>query len=357
MTTTATTTKTGRMDTTAETNAATLAEPRRSETTARAVEFVAAHKPEAEALGRRLAESVGDPEGFAQALAAGFADLADPQYLEGTRRIAPGIGPVVGVRWPLTAAVERAFRDATRKSGSSGFLEVATRLFAEPRLEPRWFAFGLLDRILPNDAERAWQLLRRAAREAGDWITVDTLAHPMGRGIILEPYRWAELDGLVFSPSRWERRLVGSTVATLPFVDRRAGRTAEVVGHGLDLIGELIGDAEPDVQKALAWALRSLTIVDREAVLVFVDQQAHEAAAAGDGNRAWVLRDTLAKLPPDAAERFRSRLDGIRRRSSGPSTSRAAATAARFAGTAGLPSPAAHRERFPDLATRGDIRP
>ena len=334
-----------------------IAQPARSATTARAVEFVAAHKPGAESLGRSLAEWVGDPDAFAQALTAGFAGLADPEYLEGTRRVAPGIGSIYGVRWPLTAAVERGFREATRKGGTTGFLEVAARLFAETRLEPRWFAFGLLDRILANDTERAWQLLRRAAREASDWITVDSLAHPVGRGILLEPYRWAELDGLVFSSSRWERRLVGSTVATVPFVDHRGGRTVEVARHGLDLVGELIGDAEPDVQKALAWALRSLVLVDREAVLAFVERQTELAASASDGNRAWVLRDTLAKLPPDAAGRIRQDLDGIRRHAHDPSTSRAAATVARFAGEAGLPDPAAHRERFSDRAPGGDPRP
>ncbi len=313
---------------------------------------MAAHKPVADALGRRLAEFTDDPDAFAQALAAGLVGLADPVYLEGSHRIVPGLGPTYGVRWPLTAAIERGFREATRKTGTSGFLALAARLFGEPQLEPRWFAFGLLGRILPDDGERAWQLLRRAAREAGDWATVDTLAHPVGRGIILESYRWAELDGLVFSPSRWERRLVGSTVATLPFIDHRAGRTQDVVRHGLDLVDELIGDNEADVQKALSWALRSLTLVDRDAVLAFVERQTDIAAVTGDGNRAWVLRDALVKLPPDAAARIRQRLDGIRRRPNGPSTSRAAATAARFAH-------ASDPARYPaqDPAPRGDARP
>ena len=204
---------------------------------------------------------MNDPDAFAAALNRGFAELADPEYLDGQRRVAPGIGRLFGVRWPLNAAVDRGFRAATRRSPTTGFLEVAARLFAEPELEPRWFAFGLLDRLLVDDTERAWQLLRRAAREAGDWITVDSLAHPVGRGILLEPYRWAELDSLVFSPSRWERRLVGSS-ATLPYVDHRRGRTADVTRHGLALVDELIGDDQPDVQKALAWALRSMALVD-----------------------------------------------------------------------------------------------
>ena len=130
---------------------------------------------------------------------------------------------------------------------------------------------------MKDEPERTWQLLRRGSREAGDWITVDTLAHPFGTRHPAEPYRWAELEQLVFSPSRWERRLVGSTIATMPFVDRRRGREPDVADHGLGLIGDLIGDAEPDVQKALAWALRSLTVVDQAAVAAFVTDEAETA--------------------------------------------------------------------------------
>jgi len=56
----------------------------RSETTARAVAFVAAHRDEAEGLGRSLADDVHDPEAFARQLEAGFARLADPEYQEVT---------------------------------------------------------------------------------------------------------------------------------------------------------------------------------------------------------------------------------------------------------------------------------
>jgi 3-methyladenine DNA glycosylase AlkD len=214
----------------------------------------------------------------------------------------------------------------------SALLFIADRLYRITPLEIRWFTFGILEHLVRDEPERTWQLLRRGAREAGDWITVDTLAHPYGKGILLEPYRWAELEQLVFSPNRWERRLVGSTVATVPFIDRRLGRQPEVVMHGLELVGQLIGDDQPDVQKALSWALRSLVVIDPDAVAAFVTDEAETARATDDGHRAWVVRDTLQKLPATTAADLRARLDGIRRRPGAPSTSRAAATAAQFAG-------------------------
>lgn len=297
-------------------------------------------RPAAEALGRRLADAIPDPDAFAAELDAGLTALADPEYLAGQRRIAPGIGELHGVRWPLIEAVRRGFREATRRERTSGWLFVADRLLREPRLEARWFAFGLLERLVEDDTERAWQLLRRAARDAGDWITVDSLAHPVGRGVLNEPYRWAELEQLVYSPSRWERRLVGSTIATIPFIDRRRGRAPDVAVHGIGLVRELIGDADADVQKALAWALRSMAGVDRAATTAFLEAEAATTAATGDGHRAWVVRAALPKLDPADAARIRERLGTTRRRAGAPSTSRAAETAARFgAGVLGRPVP------------------
>jgi len=311
-----------------------------SPVTERAVALVADRRPAAEALGRDLAEFVADPPAFAATLHDGLAALADPEYLEGQRRIAPGIGDLHGVRWPLIEAVRRGFREATRRERTSGWLEIADRLLRERELEAHWFAFGLLERLVDDDTERAWQLLRRASRGAGDWITVDSLAHPVGKGILHEAYRWAELEQLVYSPSRWERRLVGSTIATMPFIDRRRGRLPDVAAHGLGLIGDLIGDDEPDVQKALAWALRSLAGVDREATTAFLEAEAERAAHSADGHRAWVIRDALVKLDTSDASRIRARLDGIRRRNGAPATSRAAGIAGRFGdGILGRPMP------------------
>jgi 3-methyladenine DNA glycosylase AlkD len=312
-----------------------------SEATPRAVEFVAARRDRAEELGTALADRTAEPDAFARELRRAFEELADPDYVAGQRRVAPGIGAIVGVRWPLMAAIQRGFRNATRGDSPTSLLYLADRLFHEPTLESRWFAFGILERTLADETERTWQLMRRAAREAGDWITVDSLAHPYGKGILAEPYRWAELELLVYSPSRWERRLVGSTIATIPHVDHRLGRDAEVPRHALPLLAQLMGDAEPDVQKALAWAYRSMAQVDRDATTAALTTETERAVATQDGHRAWVIRDSVYKLDDRVAEGLRARLEGIRKRAGAPATSDAAATAAQFGG---LPDPSMHPE-------------
>ena len=299
-------------------------------TTARGRALVAGLLPAAADLGARLGGEVDDPASFVPTLRAGFTSLADPDYRAGQELVAPGIGPLLGVRRPLAQATWRSLRRQLGGVRPATLLLLADALLREPLLELRWFALPILARILPDDPERAWQLLRRAARGASDWITVDQLAHPWAAGILLEAYRWAELEQLVYSPSTWERRLVGATIATLPFVDRLAGRSPEVARRALPLLEELVGDAEPDVQRALSWAFRSLTLVDPDAVAAFCEHQALLAAATGDGHRAWVVREALPKLDPDRAARLRECLDGLRRRPGAPSTSRAAMIAARF---------------------------
>ncbi|HEU4673024.1 MAG TPA: DNA alkylation repair protein [Candidatus Limnocylindrales bacterium] len=291
----------------------------------------------ADALGRRLATEVTDAAAVAVAAEQGLRELATEADAASTRRVAPGIDPIAGVSFFLVERAGRSFARATREDSPINVLLACERLFRLPMLEARWLAFHALERLVVVEPEQTWQLMRRASKEAADWITVDALAHPVGRGILAEPFRWAELGALVFSPSEWERRLVGSTIATIPFVDRSAGRDSEVARQALPLVGSLIGDASPAVQKALSWALRSLVLVDVGAVVAFVTAESQRAVRDDDGHRAWVLRDTVGKLPPPTADAIRGRLDGIRKRPGAPSTSEAAAIAAAFVGAGGVP--------------------
>lgn len=313
-----------------------------SATTERARAFVEAHLTEARALGDRVAEDAFNPTLLVAALKEGMGALADPEYLEGQRRIAPGIGQVAGVRQALLDQVSRGLLAATRRDRPSTALDIADHCYRDPLLELHWLANDLVHRAIGAEPERAWQLVRRESRNAADWITVDNLAHVAARGILLEPYRWAELEQLVYSPSRWERRLAGSTVATLPFEAGRDGRTEQLAVRGLAIVEQLIGDHEPDVAKALSWALRNLAAISQPAVTAFLERETVTATTTDDGHRAWVIRDSLAKIDTATAARLRGSLDGIRRRPGAPSTSRASAAAADFL-SIGLAVPPAER--------------
>ncbi len=301
-----------------------------SEVSQQAAAFVAEQLPVAHALGVTLAELLTQPDGFVATLTDGLTELADPGYAAEQERVAPGSGLVIGVRSPLSHEIERVLRPAIRETSSSQLLDLAVRLTAADTREVRLFALSCLSRSLVDEPERSWQLLRRIARAARDWISVDSLAEVYARGILAEAFRWAELEQLAYSDQRMERRLVGSTLARMPFVvaaDQRSGLDTDAA---LALIGQLMGDADDQVQKSLSWAIRSWSRVDQRAVASFLTQQAEIAVEGDDGYRAWVIRDAAQHQPAEVVSRLRDRVSGIRKHPGSPSTSTAATVAATF---------------------------
>lgn len=303
-----------------------------SDATKRAQAFVAQHLPEARALGQSLVELIDDPEAFVSVLREGFERLADSVYASEQERVAPGSGRVIGVRWPLVHAVANQLGAALDEGSASSALWLAQRLAEEEVHELRLFSHVPLRHSLADDPERSWQLMRRLATGTSDWIAVDSLADLYARGILREWRRWAELEQLVYSASRWERRLVGSTLATLPHRLPRDRRGELLRSPGLTLIKSLIGDAEPDVQKSLSWALRSWYEVDARGTIELLRTEASRARREDDGNRAWVVRDALSLPAHDRAFvlEIRQALEGVRRRRDAQPTSEASRVMAGF---------------------------
>ena len=176
--------------------------------------------------------------------------------------------------------------------------------------------------------------MRRLGRAATDWIATDSLADLWARGVLAEDFRWAELEQLLYSQHTYERRLVPATLATMPPrvpTARRQELRPVALERAFEMLRLLMGDAEVMVQKALSWAIREWSPVDAAATAAFLRAEAAIAAEEADGARAWVIRDTLAKEPPDLAAELRLRLEGVRRDRRAPSTSIAFAQAAAFA--------------------------
>jgi 3-methyladenine DNA glycosylase AlkD len=307
-----------------------------SDATRAASAFVAAHLRDATRLGDRLADLVTDPVAFQAELATGLASLSDQAYAAAQERIAPGSGAVLGVRWPLLHEIARQLRPALREVSPSLVLDLATRLRTSRTREERLIALPCLRACLPDEPERSWQLMRRMGHAATDWITVDSLAEVFAQGILAEPFRWAELEQLVYSEHAMERRLVGATLARLPHAVPMRERPSLRTGPVLALIGQLIGDADPWVRKSLSWALREWSRVAPEPVGSFLERQAATARDRSDGHRAWVVRDSLSHLPLARAAVIRATVQGIRARPGAPATSAAAAAAAQFVDIARL---------------------
>ena len=299
---------------------------------------MAAHLAEARSVADRLVPLLDRPDAFVAELEAGLRNLADPACLDELRRVVPG-GPVaLGVRAPLTRPIHAAVRRACRGRPDSA-LWVAERAEREPYLEVRAIACTAPPRLARR---RPRAQLAAAAPDGAERQQLDRGRHARRRralGILIESFRWAELEQLVYVASPWERRLVGSTIATLPFEVVPEDRPRLADGPALSLLDQLIGDADENVQKALAWALRSWIHVDPTGVDRFLDAQAARAAADGDGHRARVVRDALPAVDPGQARRLRTLLAGVRRAPTQPGTEQ------RVPGRHRLRGPARRRRR------------
>lgn len=307
----------------------------------------------ATALGEELARLLDDPEAFVATLRTGLAGLADERYARMPVHHSASSGPVLGVRLSLQAAIRRPLERAVGEASGSSALWLAQRLVVEEVREVRLFSLPALARSLPDDPERTWQVLRRLGRVARDWVEVDSQAHIWARGVLAEPFRWAELEQLVYSVRPMERRLIGSTLACMPHEVPRASRAhlaaADVGSRAMMLARDLIGDDEPLVRKGLSWALREWAKVDPTAVERVVRDETAIAIEHRDGHRARVIRDTLPALGPGVAGELRPRLSGIRVRPGSTSTSPASRRAAAFGSVPDLADElAAHQgSRFP----------
>lgn len=304
-----------------------------SEASTDARQFIDAHRAQARRLGDELAEAIDDPETFVALLGGGLQALADPAYAETIARVSPHGDTTLAVRGPLMSAVQAPLRRALRQSSSASSLSLAQRLAQSERREVRMVALPCAERSLHDDPERTWQLLRGLGRGAVDWIEVDGMAPVWATGVLFEPFRWAELEQLVYSPRTMERRIVGATLACMPHslpTRDRAVLVGDISEQSYRLIEVLIGDAEPMVQKSLSWAIREWTRIDAAGTARLLRAEADVAAENADGHRAWVIRDALSNQPPSLRLELRERLAGVRRSAADPPSSIAAGQAAGF---------------------------
>ena len=304
-----------------------------SEVSQAATDFVAAHRADASELGERLAELTDSPEAFVAELASGLEALMDRSHVATVRRVSPGVDLRLVVRKPLVSAIQAPLKQALGEASPSSALSLAQRLGQADEPSIRAFALPALDRSLYDDPERTWQQLRRLGNRAGDWSEVDSMAPLWARGVLAEPFRWAELEQLVYADRTMERRIVGATLACMPHVLPTA-RRPELIGtqsrQAYALIHTLIGDAEAQVQKSLSWAIREWARIDDEGTAVLLSDETAIATEHADGHRAWVIRDALSSQLDELATELRARLVSIRRDATSPSTSIAATQARAF---------------------------
>ena len=281
-----------------------------SATTARARALVAERLPDAVALGRATGDVAPDPAAAVEILRRGLAGLADPEYLEGQQRIAPGIGPVLGVRGPLLHAVSRGLRATTRHDPSSAD--------PRPRRPDARASRPSSSTGSPSTSSSAPSSRSRSA--PGSWSGPRPARPPTGSRWTRSP-TWraaasspSPTGGRSWSSSSTRRRAgsAGSSARPSPrsrssTAPRAARRTSPATASPSSATSS--ATPSPTCRRRSPGRCATWRWWTSPATVAFLRTETARAAATADGHRAWVIRDTLRQ-----AARTRRRRAGSRPR-------------------------------------------
>ncbi len=188
------------------------------------------------------------------------------------RRVAvtyfPTAMEVIGVSVPDLRAVARDVARRLRAAPAEDVLALAKAVIAADTFEGRQLAYEVLSRHPAALASLTADRIERLGRGNDNWASVDafsvTIAGPAWRKGHLDDrtvQTWAH------SPDRWWRRT--ALVCTVALNLKARGGKGDTV-RTLAICEPLVSDRDEMVAKALSWALRALSVVDRDAVVGFL---------------------------------------------------------------------------------------
>ena len=198
--------------------------------------------------------------------------------------IAPSAVPHLGIRVPALRAAVLEFARAHRDLGAADAAGILDRLARTKRREELLFGTFLLARFQRRFDASLWKRLPRWLAALDNWETCDQLASGVVAPLVAaDPSRVSELVRWASHRSRWVRRCAAATAANLNHAGR--GMAAET----LAVCEQLMTETDPDVIKAVGWALRDATGSDAHAVAAFLARWQGRA-------RPRILREGSGKL-------------------------------------------------------------
>jgi 3-methyladenine DNA glycosylase AlkD len=192
---------------------------------------------------------------------------------------------VIGVSVPDLRAVVRDIAKQLQDAPPEDVLRLADVVIDAGTFEGRQAAYEIIYRHRGAMAALTAEHVERLGRGMDNWASVDafagTISGPLWAKGRLEDEtvaRWAK------SPDRWWRR--AAVVSTVVLSRESNGEASARVIAMCELVAS---DRNDMVAKALSWALRALSVVDRDAVIAFVERHGAELPAR-------VRREVATKL-------------------------------------------------------------
>jgi len=196
--------------------------------------------------------------------------VVDLERLEWSRGYYPSSFEILGVKVPDQRKVRKELSKELKGSTPSDIVRISKKLVDTGIFECQQVAYELLDSNKKALYSLTTEDLEDLRKGLDNWISVDTysawLAGVAWRDGRLQDEvieRWAGSD------NKWERRT--AVVCTIALNQKARGGTGDV-NRTLWVCEMVSADRDDMVAKALSWALRELSKVDREAVADFMER-------------------------------------------------------------------------------------
>lgn len=143
--------------------------------------------------------------------------------------------------------------------------------------------------ISKKDYENSKQFVLKILDDISDWEICDQLALKVVINLMLQNQEETVslLEKWVKSENKWIRRLAIATIP--PFI--RARKTEFQIC--LSLLDKVMKEKDPDVRKAIGWALREVSKKEPKSVFDFLAKW----AGIDNKNTRWIIKEGMKKLP------------------------------------------------------------
>ncbi len=196
--------------------------------------------------------------------------LRDEKRVELAKTYYPTSMRVIGVIGPDIKLVVKELRNKTKSASARERIELAVNLAVSGVMECQQVAFEYLGRDKKLKAELTVADVEKMGKTMDNWVSVD-----MYSGYIVG-YCWRigtisteKVLSYLESPDHWIRRI--AVVSTVSLNQKSLGGAGDVE-RTIDVCRRVVDDHHDKIVKALSWALRVLSKVEKEPVIRFMEQ-------------------------------------------------------------------------------------
>lgn len=237
---------------------------------------------------QKLSSQLCRPQQLTRELEALLESLKEEKAAANYKKIIPKMVKSFGVPKPVLDVIAQEISRLGQKSPQST-LKLLKTLWQKGSFEERTITAKILSQIGKKIPEESLNLIGSFLKNIDNWSICDVLATQGLRGI-MATHRDRILDlasECTKNEGKWIKRFGVATI-----VEVAHNKSLEIPKEVFDIVKPLMATEDPDVKKAIAWALREISKREPKMVKNFLKDYQNSQ----DKNTRWIVREGSNKL-------------------------------------------------------------